>query len=129
MFYPLKHERTEDVYWALKHFKGLSQVDLLYSDDAPQFRRAARMLGIPWDHSQPGQPKSNSIAESLGGVSVDTIRACCVTAGLPACLWNFVGPTAAVSRNAWRHEDGVSAHFERFLEEFKGKPLAPGQLV
>ena len=116
MFYPMMRERTEDVYWASKHFVGTSSVDLLYTDEAKQLKRSARMLGIPWDHSEPGQPKNNSIAEALGGVSTSTIRACCVTAGFPACLWPFVGQTAAVHRNAWQY-DGTSAHFERFYEE------------
>ena len=83
-FYPLKSEHTEDVYWAMKHFKSTSMVDLYYTDKAPQFWRSARLLGVPWDHSEPGQPKNNSIAEALGNVSVSTIRACCVTAGFPA---------------------------------------------
>ena len=110
-YYPLKRRRTEDAYWAIKHFVGQLQVDLLYTDDAKEYKRSARMLGIPWDRSVPGQPKSNSIAESLVGVSTDTVRACCVTAGFPSCLWPFVGPTQAIQRNAWTHEDGVSAHF------------------
>ena len=46
-FYPLKRERTEDVYWALKHFVGTSLVDLLYTDGAKQFKISARMLGFP----------------------------------------------------------------------------------
>ena len=91
--------------------------------------RAAKLLGIPWDHSEPGQPKNNSIAEAFGGVSVSTLRACCVTAGFLACFWSFVAPTAAVHRNAWVHEDGNSAHFERFREEFKGQSIVAGQLV
>ena len=86
-FYPLKRERTEDVYFAIKSFVGTAKIDLLYTDDADPLRRAARLLGVPWDRSQPGQPKNNSIAESHVGVSNDTIRACCVTAGLPACFW------------------------------------------
>merc|ERR1712032_1685472 len=103
----MMRERTEDVYWAIKHFVGTSSVDLLYTDEAKQLKRSAKMLGIPWDHSEPGQPKNKSIAESLGGVSVDTIRACCVTGGLPASLWPFAGSTQAIHRNAWRREDGV----------------------
>ena len=97
-------------------------VGLYYTDKAPQFWRSARLLGAPWDHSEPGQPKNNSIAKALGNVSFATIRACCVTAGFPACLWPFVGPAQAVLRNAWRHEDKVSAHFERFRESFQNVP-------
>ena len=50
----------------------IRKIDLLYTDDADVFRRAAKMLGIPWDKSQPGQPKNNSISEALGAVSTDT---------------------------------------------------------
>ena len=128
-FYPMKRERTEDCYWSLKHFKGESYVELLYTDDAPQYRRCSKMLGIPWDHSEPGQPRNNAIAEALGGSKQDAIRACSVTGGLPGCFWPFVGTAVTVLRNARKHEDGVSAHFERFGREFDGRCIAPGAMV
>ena len=80
-----------DCYWAIKHFKGCDYVDLLFSDDARQLRRAAKKLGISWDHSQAGVPRSNAIAEALVGSICDAIRACSITAGLPACFWQFLG--------------------------------------
>ena len=125
----MKRKRTEECYWAIRHFKGTSFVDLLFSDDAKQFRRSTKLLGVPWEHAQPGQPKSNGIAEALVGSLNDAIRACCVTAGLPSCFWPFVGVTVAILRNAWRHEDGTSAHAERFAVEFAGRCITPGALV
>ena len=39
---------------------------MLFTDDVRQLRRAAKKLGITWDHSQAGVPRSNAIAEALG---------------------------------------------------------------
>ena len=52
MFYQMKRQQTEDVDWALKHFIGNLSVDLLYTDDAPQYNRLSRLLGLPWDKVQ-----------------------------------------------------------------------------
>ena len=106
MFYPLERERTEDVHWALKHFKGIGWVDLIYTDYAKQYKKSARMLGIPYDHAWQGHPRSNAVAERHGGTNQDAIRACCVTGGLPGCFWPFIGTCVCVLSNARRHSDG-----------------------
>ena len=89
-----------DCYWAIKHFKGEEYVDMLFTDDARQLRRAAKKLGISCDHSQAGVPRSNAIAEALVGSVCDAIRACSVSVGLPDCFWQFIGSCICILRNA-----------------------------
>ena len=69
----MKGQSTVDCYWATKHCKGEEYVDMLFTDDARQLRRAANKLGITWDHSQAGVPRSNAIAEALVGSVCDAV--------------------------------------------------------
>ena len=128
-FYPVKRKGTEDSYWAIKHFQGTSKWDLLYTDKARQFRKSAAWLGVPWDCAPPGDPASNAFAEAHVGSVCGAIRACSITAGLPACFWPFIGACIVMLRNIWKHQDGVSAWTERFGEEFDGRAITPGALV
>ena len=86
-------------------------------------------LGVGWDHAQPKTSKSNAIAEALVGSLCDAVRACNITAGLPACFWPITGPTVATLRNIWMHEDGESAHYQRFASWFIGLVIPVGALV
>ena len=111
---PNEKTNTRDCYWAIKHFKGEEYVDMLFTDDARQLRRAAKKLDISWDHSQAGVPRSNAIAEALIGSVTDAIRACSVSASLPACFWSFLGACICFLRNVFVHDDGESAYHQRF---------------
>ena len=116
-------------YWVIKHFKGGEYLDLLFIDDARQVRRAAKKLGVSWDHSQAGVPRSNTITDTLVGSICDAIRACSVTAGLPACFWQYLGAHICLLRNVFIDDDGESAYYQRFAEHFAGLAIPPGALV
>ena len=53
----------DDVVRAVKQFIGAKKVRQAYSDHAPQFIEAMNEMKIPIDHSLPGRPQTNSIAE------------------------------------------------------------------
>ena len=64
-FYLTKANRTWDVFWALKHFKGTDLWETYRSDKAKTIKRAVRALGVNWEHSQPGVSRNNALAEVL----------------------------------------------------------------
>ena len=61
--YPSDRMTKDDVVRAVKQFIGAKKVRQAYSDHAPQFIEAMNEMKIPIDHSLPGRPQTNSIAE------------------------------------------------------------------
>ena len=61
--YPSDRMAKDDVVRAVKQFIGAKKVRQAYSDHAPQFIEAMNEMKIPIDHSLPGRPQTNSIAE------------------------------------------------------------------
>ena len=115
----MKSKRSWDVFWALKHFKGSDVWDNYYSDGEKTIIRAVRAAGVNHENAQPGVSRSNAIIEARIGSVEDSIRACCVTGGLPACCWSFLGCVIAVLRNTFVHDDGLSAWCKTFGEPFE----------
>ena len=60
-----------------------------YSDVAPEFEAAMSELKIPLDHSLPGKPNNNSLAERTNQEIINTVSTAMLHAGLPAQYWNF----------------------------------------
>ncbi|OLP93893.1 hypothetical protein AK812_SmicGene24167 [Symbiodinium microadriaticum] len=69
---PTTNRYTEDVVDALRRLIGRRKVKLAYSDAAPEFDAAMAQLRIPVDHSLPGHPKNNSLAERTNQVVINT---------------------------------------------------------
>ena len=84
---PTTNRYTEDVVDALRRLIGRRKVKLAYSDAAPEFDAAMAQLRIPVDHSLPGHPKNNSLAERTNQVVINTVATALLHAGLPAQYW------------------------------------------
>ncbi|CAE7217131.1 unnamed protein product, partial [Symbiodinium sp. CCMP2456] len=120
---PTKNRYAEDVVDALRRLSGRRKVKLAYSDAAPEFDSAMAQLRIPVDHSLPGHPKNNSLAERTNQVVIYTVATALLHAGLPAQCWPFALNCVSHNRNIEDVEgDGDSAWKRMTGEDFKGKP-------
>ena len=85
--YPSDRMAKDDVVRAVKQFIGAKKVRQAYSDHAPQFIEAMNEMKIPIDHSLPGRPQTNSIAERTNQFILTATSTCLLEAGLPPCFW------------------------------------------
>ena len=86
---PTESRHTEQVVSALKRLFGRRKVKMAYSDVAPEFEAAMSELRIPLDHSLPGKPNNNSLAERTNQEIINTVATAMLHAGLPAQYWSF----------------------------------------
>ena len=86
---PTESGHTDQVVSALKRLFGRRKVKMVYSDVAPEFEAAMSELRIPLDHSLPGKPNNNSLAERTNQEIINTVSTAMLHAGLPAQYWNF----------------------------------------
>ena len=86
---PTESRHTEQVVSALKRLIGRRKVKMAYSDVAPEFEAAMSELRIPLDHSLPGKPNNNSLAERTNQEIINTVATAMLHAGLPAQYWSF----------------------------------------
>ena len=101
---------------------------MAYSDVAPEFEAAMSELRIPLDHSLPGKPNNNSLAERTNQEIINTVSAAMLHAGLPAQYWNFALNCVTHNLNIEDAEgDGDSAWKRMTGDNFKGKAI-PGVL-
>ena len=91
---PTMSRNTEDVVEALKRLIGRRKVKLAYSDVALEFDAAMAQLRIPINHSLPGLPKNNSLAERTNQEVINTVATSLLHAGLP----HLPAPRYLVSR-------------------------------
>ena len=84
--YPSSRMAKDDVVRAIKKFIGAKKVRQAYSDQAPQFDEAMHEMKIPIDHSLPGRPQTNSIAERTNQFILAATATCLLEAGLPPCF-------------------------------------------
>ncbi|CAJ1370505.1 unnamed protein product [Effrenium voratum] len=128
MAYPCTDRGTEEVIRCLKDFIGTGKVKIAYSDNADEFLRACRALGIQHDTSLPGRPQNNSLAERNVLTVIDQVRICVLAAGLQPCCWSFALKATCHLMNLETVE-GESAWSRAKLKLFDG-PLIPfGALV
>ena len=121
---PTMSRYTDDVVEALKRLIGRRKVKLAYSDVAPEFDAAMAQLKIPIDHSLPGLPKNNSLAERTNQEVVNTVATSLLHAGLPSQCWHFALNCVTHNLNIEDVEgDGDSAWKRRTGEDFKGKAI------
>ena len=101
-----------------------------YSDVALEFDAAMKELRIPLDHSLPGLPKNNSLAERTNQEIINTVATALLHAGLPAQYWPFALNCVVQNLNIEDVEgDGHSAWKNMTGEEFKGKAIPFGAKV
>ena len=81
------------------------------------------------DRSIPKLPKNNALIERCNQQVLRASRAALVTAGLPACFWEWAAPHACVMKNLKLLPDGESPYFKTHKEEFDGMRLPFGVRV
>mgnify|MGYP003345448369 FL=1 len=143
--YPVKNKTSAAALEAIVQYAGTDKMKSVYSDCAPELTRAVKKAAgrrpIPHDHSIPGMPSTNAIAESQVGLAVRAVRTNLLQAGLPCCFWPYAAGHYAFTKNATLHE-GDSAYNKRHraghidrkklipfgaLVQFKPSPVAKKQ--
>ena len=76
----------------LQYFMGGGRIKTFYSDKSPELRKVCKTLGIIYEHSQPGRPQNNSIAERTDLDILEGTRTALINAGFPECFWPFAAP-------------------------------------
>ena len=107
--YPSDRMTKDDVVRAVKQFIGAKKVRQAYSDHAPQFIEAMNEMKIPIDHSLPGRPQTNSIAERTNQFILTATSTCLLEAGLPPCFWRTAILCVCHLLNVEPNDDELSA--------------------
>ena len=78
---------AEELIRCLKEFMGRRKTRVAYGNCAPQFVSALVLAKeeITFDHSLPGRPRNNSLAERNNLYVIDQVSTCLLAAGLPPC--------------------------------------------
>eukprot|EP00439_Symbiodinium_sp_Y106_P063432 s3839_g9.t2 len=127
---PTESRHTEQVVSALKRLFGRQKVKMAYSDVAPEFEAAMSELRIPLDHSLPGKPNNNSLADRTNQEIINTVATAMLHAGLPAQYWSFALNCVTHNLNIEDVEgDGDSARKRMTGDDFKGKAIPFGAKV
>ena len=127
--YPSDRMTKDDVVRAVKQFIGTKKVRQAYSDHAPQFIEAMNEMKIPIDHSLPGRPQTNSIAERTNQFILTATSTCLLEAGLPPCFWRTVILCVCHLLNVEPNDDELSAWCKLHGSEFAGKLIPYGARV
>ena len=107
--YPSDRMTKDDVVRAVKQFIGAKKVRQAYSDHAPQFIEAMNEMKTPIDHSLPGRPQTNSIAERTNQFILTATSTCLLEAGLPPCFWRTAILCVCHLLNVEPNDDELSA--------------------
>ena len=118
---PSDRMTKDDVVRAIKQFIGAKKVRQAYSDHAPQFIEAMNEMKIPIDHSLPGRPQTNSIAERTNQLILTATTTCLLEAGLPPCFWRTAILCVCHLLNVEPNDDELSAWCKLHGSEFAGK--------
>eukprot|EP00435_Cladocopium_sp_Y103_P000463 s4856_g1.t1 len=127
--YPSSRMTSDDVVRAVQQFIGSKKVRELYSDNAPLFDDAMYEMKILVDHSLPGRPQTNSIAERTNQFILTTTCTCPLEAGFPPCFWRTAIPCVCHPLNTEHNDDDISAWCKLHGSEFKGKLVPSGAMV
>ena len=126
--YPSDRMTKDDVVRAVKQFIGAKKVRQAYSDHAPQFIEANEMK-IPIDHSLPGRPQTNSIAERTNQFILTATSTCLLEAGLPPCFWRTAILCVCHLLNVEPNDDELIAWCKLHASDFAGKLIPYGARV
>ena len=127
--YPSDRMAKDDVVRAVKQFIGAKKVRQAYSDHAPQFIEAMNEMKIPIDHSLPGRPQTNSIAERTNQFIPTATSTCLLEAGLPPCFWRTAILCVCHLLNVEPNDDELSAWCKLHGSDFAGKLIPYGARV
>ena len=127
--YPSDRMTKDDVVRAVKQFIGAKKVRQAYSDHAPQFIEAMNEMKIPIDHSLPGRPQTNSIAERTNQFILTATSTCLLEAGLPPCFWRTAILCVCHLLNVKPNDDELSAWCKLYGSDFAGKLIPYGARV
>ena len=127
--YPSARKDTDAVIRAVKQFMGRRKIREAYSDDAPQFDKAMKILKIPMDTSLAGKTTHNSLAERTNQFVLVATTTCLLEAGIPPCFWMYAIRCVSHLLNIEPNDDEVSSWCKLHGEEFKGKMIPFGALV
>ena len=127
--YPSDRMTKDDVVRAVKQFIGAKKVRQAYSDHAPQFIEAMNEMKIPIDHSLPGRPQTNSIAERTNQFILTATSTCLLEAGLPPCFWRTAILCVCHLLNVEPNDDELSTWCKLHGTDFAGKLIPYGARV
>ena len=127
--YPSDRMTKDDVVRAVKQFIGAKKVRQAYSDHAPQFIEAMNEMKIPIDHSLPGRPQTNSIAERTNQFILTATSTRLLEAGLPPCFWRTAILCVCHLLNVEPNDDELSAWCKLHGTDFAGKLIPYGARV
>ena len=127
--YPSDRMTKDDVVRAVKQFIGAKKVRQAYSDHAPQFIEAMSEMKIPIDHSLPGRPQTNSIAERTNQFILTATSTRLLEAGLPPCFWRTAILCVCHLLNVEPNDDELSAWCKLHGTDFAGKLIPYGARV
>ena len=101
----------------------------VYCDKGREFVSACRSIGTKVEHSTPGMPRTNAIAESRVKLVLQGPRAALRQAGLEAWYWPYACRHFCFAKNI-AMEEGSAAYLKRFGgDRFCGHVLPFGCLV
>ena len=120
-----------DTSQALAIFSGNKYITKLYSDNAPEIKKAAEQQGIlVHDTSIPGVHETNAIAERRVRKCLNGTRIILYVSGIPISWWPMAIKHYCLSCNIEIMEDGRSAWSRRHNgRQFPGKRIPFGALI
>ena len=119
--YPSARKDTDAVIRAVKQFMGRRKIREAYSDDAPQFDKAMKILKIPMDTSLAGKTKHNSLAERTNQFVLVATTTCLLEAGIPPCFWMYAIRCVSHLLNIEPNDDEVSSWCNFMEKNSKGR--------
>ena len=128
-YYGVKDQTWETTHWAIREFKGERNIQLFYSDGAPEIARAVRTLGILHRTSTPGVPQNNGVIEREVQECIRGLRTLLLAAGLPTAFWVYAAEAFGFMKNIMEKEDGESAWEKTHGSKFTGLRIPFGSKV
>ena len=129
---PCKNRSDSVTQWVFRHFIGPNddvKLKRFYSDRAPELINAAKIFSACDDHSTPGMPRTNGIAENKVKLVLRGARALLRQAGLPAKYWTFACRAFCYGLNFDKMSANKSAWELRHGSKFTGHRLPFGCIV
>ena len=126
--YPSARKDTDAVIRAVKQFMGRRKIREAYSDDAPQFDKAMKILKIPMETSLAGKTKHKlACRKELTNSCSWQRRHVYLKQGIPPCFWMYAIRCGSHLLNIEPNDDEVSS-WCNFMERIQRKdeyPLVP----
>ena len=123
---PVDSLNAEDKYDELNQLRGEDDVDRIYCDNWPAFKKACKWLGVMRERSQPGIHETNSVVERANSDTLQGTRVSLVEAGHPAMMWPYASPCFCMN-DAICADPGAKSQYELHTgEPFPGDAFPYG---